>query len=258
VKEGTLKVVAIIQARMRSTRLPGKVLKDLDGETVLARVVNRLRRARLIDEVLVATTDHGADDAIVKECRSLEVSVFRGNEDDVLDRYFQAAQLAKAEVVVRITSDCPFIDPEITDKTIAAFLEAAPDYASNVLVRTYPRGLDTEVMSMAALGRAWREAREQYEREHVTPHIYERPAEFKLLSVTGDADYSRLRWTVDTLEDLEFVRAVYAGLKNAQIKNARASGNSMFLWRDVLDLLDREPGLMELNRSVLQKALHEG
>ena len=243
-----MKVVAIIQARMGSTRLPGKVLQDLEGETVLARVVTRLRRARLINEFLVATTDRAADDAIVKECRSLAVSVFRGDQDDVLDRYFRAAQLAKAEVVVRITSDCPLIDPEITDKTIAAFLEARPDYASNSLVRTYPRGLDTEVMSLATLGRAWQEARKPYEREHVTPYVYEHPAEFKLLSVTGDADYSAHRWTVDTPEDLEFVRAIYSRLK----------GNPTFGWRDVLEVLDCEPGLMELNRSVAQKALHAG
>jgi spore coat polysaccharide biosynthesis protein SpsF len=253
-----LKVVAIIQARMGSTRLPGKVLKDLDGETVLARLVNRLRRARLIDEVLVATTDRAADDVILEECRSLSVLVSRGDENDVLDRYFRAAQLAKAEVVVRVTSDCPLIDPEITDKTILAFLEAGPDYASNVLVRTYPRGLDTEVMSVAALGRAWQGARERYEREHVTPYIYEHPAEFKLLSVTGDADYSSHRWTVDTSEDLEFVRAVYLRLKNTRLKNTQLKDNPIFLWRDVLDLLDREPELMELNRSVMQKALHEG
>jgi spore coat polysaccharide biosynthesis protein SpsF len=243
-----LKVVAIVQARMGSTRLPGKVLKDLEGETLLARVVNRLRRARLINEVLVATTDRAADDAIVKECRSLSVLVSRGDQDDVLDRYFRAAQLAKAEVVVRVTSDCPLIDPEIADKTIAAFLEASPDYASNALMRTYPRGLDTEVMSVATLGRAWQGARKRYEREHVTPYIYEHPAEFKLLSVTGDADYGSHRWTVDTPEDLEFVRAIYIRLKD----------NPTFAWRDVLDLLDREPELMELNRSVMQKALHEG
>jgi spore coat polysaccharide biosynthesis protein SpsF len=243
-----LRVVAIIQARMGSTRLPGKVLLDLEGETVLARVVNRLRRTRLVDELLVATTDRAGDDAIVKECRGLSIPVSRGDQDDVLDRYFRAAQLAKAEVVVRITSDCPLIDPEITDKTIAAFLAAVPDYASNALVRTYPRGLDTEVISAAALGRAWQQARKPYEREHVTPYIYEHPAEFKLLPVTEDGDYSGHRWTVDTPQDLEFVRAIYARLKD----------NLMFNWRDVLDLLDREPALLELNRSVMQKTLQAG
>jgi spore coat polysaccharide biosynthesis protein SpsF len=240
------RIVAIIQARMGSTRLPGKVLKDLAGETVLARVVSRLRRSGLINELLVATTDQPADDAIVEECRRCSVSVCRGDQDDVLDRYFRAAQLSGAEVVVRITSDCPLIDPEITDKTIAEFLSARPDYASNTLVRTYPRGLDTEVMSFDALARAWQAARKPYEREHVTPYIYEHPEEFRILSVVGDKDYSVHRWTVDTPEDLEFVRAVYARLKR----------NTKFVWRDVLNLLDLEPGLLELNRSVVQKALH--
>lgn len=241
-----MKVTAIVQARMTSTRLPGKVLQDLEGETVLARGLNRLRCARLIDEVLVATTDRAADDPIVAECRKYAVAVARGDQNDVLDRYFRAAQLAKAEVVVRITSDCPLIDPEVTDQTIAAFLEASPDYASNALTRTYPRGLDTEVMSSAALARAWQSAQKPYEREHVTPYIYEHPAEFKVLSVTGDADHSSHRWTVDTPEDLEFVRAVYARLKDGPT----------FSWRDVLALLEREPELADLNRSVVQKALH--
>jgi len=243
-----LKVVAIIQARMGSTRLPGKVLKDLEGETVLARVVTRLQRTRLIDEVLVATTDLAPDDAIVAECRKCSVAVSRGDQDDVLDRYFRAAQLAKADVVVRVTSDCPLIDPEVTDKTVAAFLESKPDYASNVMVRSYPRGLDTEVMTARALGRAWQEARKRYEREHVTPYIFEHPAEFKLLSVTGEEDHSSHRWTVDTPEDLEFVQAVYARLKD----------NAIFGWCDVLDVLKREPALMELNRCIEQKAFHEG
>jgi spore coat polysaccharide biosynthesis protein SpsF len=233
---------------MGSTRLPGKVLKDLGGATVLARVVQRLRRAKLINELLVATTDQPTDDAIVAECRKCSVPVSRGDQDDVLDRYYRAAQLAKAEIVVRITSDCPLIDPEITDKTIAAFLEARPDYASNVLVRTYPRGLDTEVMSVEALAWAWGQARKTYEREHVTPYITEHPSDFKLLSVTGAGDYSAHRWTVDTPEDLAFVRAIYVRVKD----------RTGFSWRDVLELLDQEPELVELNRSVRQKALHEG
>ena len=242
-----VKVVAIIQARMGSTRLPGKVLRDLEGETVLARVVNRLRRTHLIGELLVATTDRPADDVIVAECRRCSVPVCRGDEQDVLDRYYRAAQLVKAEVVVRITADCPLIDAEIADKTVAAFLEARPDYASNVLIRTYPRGLDTEVTSFDALARVWREARKPYEREHVTPYIYEHPADFRLVAVTGDADHSAHRWTVDTPEDLEFVRKIYAQLRDS----------ATFSWRDVLDLFDREPELMALNRFVVQKSLHE-
>lgn len=241
-----MKVVAIVQARMGSTRLPGKVLCDLGGKSMLARVVERLRRARQISEVLIATTDMATDDVIVAECRKLSVPVSRGDQNDVLDRYFRAAQLSKAEIVVRITSDCPLIDPEITDKTVSAFLEALPDYASNVLQRTYPRGLDTEVMSVATLERAWRQAAKRYEREHVTPYIYEHPDDFKLLSVTGAEDWSAYRWTVDTPEDLEFVRAVYA----------RFEPDEDFLWRDLLKVLQLEPELAELNRSVQQKSMH--
>ena len=241
-----MKVVAIIQARMGSTRLPGKVLKDLEGETVLSRCVKRVRRSQTINEVLVATTDRAADDAIVAECRKISAPVSRGDQDDVLDRYFRAAQLTKADVVVRITSDCPLIEPEVIDKTIAAFVEAKPDYASNSLARTYPRGLDTEVMTSATLGRAWQQAQKPYEREHVTAYIYEHPADFNLLSVTNDVNLSEHRWTVDTPEDLEFARAVYARLKE----------NPNFTWRDVLGVLEREPQLLELNRGIAQKALH--
>ena len=243
-----MKVVAIIQARMGSSRLPGKVLRDIQGQSMLGRVVNRVRRACSIDEVLVATTDCSADDPIVQECRRCSVPVFRGNEDDVLDRYLRAAQWTNAEVVVRITADCPLIDAEITDKTVRAFLAERPDYASNVMVRTYPRGLDTEVITVPTLEGAWRNADQPHQRAHVTPYIYEHPDNFRLLSVTGDIDYSQHRWTVDTAADLEFVRAIYARLEK----------RPEFLWRDVLALLEREPELIEINRSVPQKALHAG
>jgi spore coat polysaccharide biosynthesis protein SpsF len=223
-------------------------LKDLQGKSVLARVVERVGRSGAISESLVATTDQRADDAVVEECRRCSVRVSRGDESDVLDRYFRAAQLSKADVVVRITADCPLIDPEITDKTIRAFLEQHPDYASNCLRRTYPRGLDTEVMTMQALERAWRQANQKHERAHVTPYIYEHPEQFKLLSVEGDTNYSDQRWTLDTDEDLKFMRAIYD----------RLQGQSNFLWHDVLQVLEREPELLELNRSVAQKDAHEG
>jgi spore coat polysaccharide biosynthesis protein SpsF len=244
----SMKIAAIIQARMGSTRLPGKVLMDLGGETVLARVVRRLRRATLIEEIVVATTSSAADRPIVRECQRLSVRVFRGEENDVLDRYYQAAQWISAEGIVRITSDCPLIDPEITDDTIRAFLERRPDYASNALQRTYPRGLDTEVMTWEALARAWQEARLSHQRAHVTPYIYENPDRFDILPVKGEADYSSHRWTLDTAEDLAFVRAVYD----------RVDHDDSFSWRDLLALLEQDPALVELNRDVMQKALHEG
>ncbi|HEX3819008.1 MAG TPA: glycosyltransferase family protein [Candidatus Sulfotelmatobacter sp.] len=239
-----MKIVAIVQARTGSTRLPGKVLMDVAGQSMLAQVLTRLGGCNLIQELLVATTDRPEDDSIVAECKRISVPVSRGDRDDVLDRYFRAAQLVRADVVVRITSDCPLIDPEITGKTIEAYLESAADYASNGLVRTYPRGLDTETMSFQTLERAWRLARKPYEREHVTPYIYEHSEEFKLVSVTGETDYSSHRWTVDTPEDMEFVREIYH----------RLSGR--FSWRDVLDLVQQEPQLLDLNRSIVQKALH--
>ena len=159
-----MRIVTIIQARMGSTRLPGKVMKDLGGDTVLARVVRRLRRAALLGEVVVATTTQPADDIILEECRRLSVQVFRGDENDVLDRYCRAAKWAKAEAVVRTTSDCPLIDSEISDETVRRFLDQQPDYASNALARTYPRGrgLDTEVMTRQILARAWEEAHQPY------------------------------------------------------------------------------------------------
>lgn len=240
-----MKVVAIVQARVGSTRLPGKVLQDLLGQTMLVRVINRLRASRLIDHVVVATTNLDKDDAIVDECLTRAVACHRGDENDVLDRYFQAAKAAAADVIVRITSDCPLIDPEVTDRTIDAFLQSHADYAANTLVRTYPRGLDTEVFTLDALSRAWNEARLGYEREHVTPYIIEHPAEFSLLSVTGDRDYSAYRWTVDTPEDLQLVRAIYG----------RFPADRAFSWREVTELLEREPSLADLNSSITQKAI---
>jgi spore coat polysaccharide biosynthesis protein SpsF len=241
------KVVAIIQARMGSTRLPGKVLAAIHGHPMLWHVVRRTQAATTLDEVIVATTTQPADDTIVAFCREHSLSCFRGSEDDVLDRYYRAALQQNADAVVRITSDCPLIDPEIVDKTVRAFLQERPDYASNGVVRTYPRGLDTEVMTFEALELAWCEARQPYERSHVTPYLYEIPGRFKVLSVTADQDYSACRWTVDTPEDLEFVRAVYA----------RFTSES-FLWSDILKMLEREPALAEINRSITQKALHAG
>ena len=221
---------------------------DLGGVTVLARVVERLRRARLIGELVIATTTDPADDVILRECETLGVKTFRGAEKDVLDRYYRAALHFNAEAVVRITSDCPLIDPEITDNVIRVFIERRPDYVSNALQRSYPRGLDTEAVTFTALERTWRLADRSYQRSHVTAYIYENPAQFKIILVTGETDYSWQRWTVDTPEDLKFIRSVYECL----------GSNRDFGWRDVLALMDRCPELLEINSHVCQRALHEG
>jgi len=181
-------ITAIIQARMGSTRLPGKVLKDLEGQTMLSRVVNRTCRASLLDEVIVATTVKPADNLIMTECEKLGIPVFRGDEEDVLDRYYKAAQSYQADPIVRITSDCPLIDPEIINLVIENFLAHEDlDYASNTLPpRTFPRGLDVEVMTFDALEQAWRGDKNPAWREHVTPYIYRHPEKFKLKAVTND------------------------------------------------------------------------
>jgi len=243
-----MKIIAIVQARMGSTRLPGKVMKDLGGDTVLARVVRRVERSEEIEPVIVATSDANSDDVIARECDRLGVGCFRGNEDDVLDRYYSAAESVGADAVARITSDCPAIDPEIVDKTIRAFREARADYASNALERSYPRGLDNEVMTMATLERMWREATHSYQRAHVTAYVYENPSLFRIVSVKGDTDYSRYRWTLDTPDDLDFLRALYGRLGN----------RDDFSWREALAVVEREPALAEINRHIEQKVLHEG
>jgi spore coat polysaccharide biosynthesis protein SpsF len=231
---------------MGSRRLPGKVLMDLGGETVLARVVQCLRRAARVHEIVVATSTSAEDDAIVRQCARLQVRCTRGSEPDVLDRYYRSAEASSAEAVVRITADNPLIDPEIVDAVVHEFLASHCDYASNALEPSYPLGLDVEIFTRAALARAWREARKHYEREHVTPYIYEHPELFHLLSLKADADYSQYRWTLDTAEDLQFLRAVFAVLKNRE----------NFGWRDVLRLMQDEPQLAQLNAGVVQKAVH--
>ena len=246
-----MNTVLIVQARMGSTRLPGKIAMDIGGHSMLARVVSRARRARTITRTIVATTTSAADHGVPAMADALGVEVFRGDEDDVLDRYYAAARATHADVVVRVTADCPLIEPDILDKVVRAFVSATPpaDFAANTLRRTYPQGLDVEVASFAAIERAWRDARRPYQRSHVFPYLYENPQTFRLLGVTDDdADHSTMRWTVDTAADLAFVRAVYARF-----------GNELFVgWRDVVALLDREPDLLEINAHVQHKALEAG
>ena len=240
-------IVTVIQARMGSSRLPGKVLKDINGRTMLARVVRRASRSTLVNKVIVATTTASRDKAIIDECESLGIQSFRGSEQDVLDRYYRAAKLFFAEAVVRITSDCPLVDPEIIDQVIQAFRKDGADYASNTIVGTYPRGLDVEVFTFSALEKAWREAREPYQRVHVTPYFYQNPELFRLVPVIGVEDNSNYRWTVDTEEDLDLVRTVYA----------RMNRDDSFSWRDVLNLMKIEPELADINRHIQQKSLEE-
>lgn len=242
-----MKVTAIIQARMGSTRLQGKVLQDLAGAPMLDRVVGRVSRAKTLDDVVVATTIRPDDDIIERVCKAKGWNCFRGSEDDVLDRYHRAAVNSRAQVVVRITSDCPLIEPDIVDMVVQQFLDGQPniDYASNCVPHpTFPRGLDTEVLRFDVLERAWREDGNPAWREHVTPYIYRHPELFRIHCITNNIDYSSMRWTVDTAADLAFVRRIYDHF-----------GHDRFSWQEVLDLLAEHPAWLEINRHVEQKAI---
>ncbi len=246
-----MRIVAIIQARVGSTRLPGKVLRTLCGKSVLAHVVDRVKAARRLDAVWIATTDNPADDPLVEECRHLGVPSFRGSESDVLARYHGAARASEAEAVVRITSDCPLFDAALLDEMLMVFRQAnrrdiTLDYVSNVQQRRYPRGLDAEIFTRAALDRAHREARLPHEREHVTPYFYQHPDLFRLGSYAGEADLSHLRWTLDTPEDWQFIEAVYRLLYRM---------DRLFTTAEVLELLQRQPELAQINCGVRQKPL---
>jgi spore coat polysaccharide biosynthesis protein SpsF len=238
------RVTALVQARMGSTRLPGKVLLDLGRQSVLSRVVNRVRRS-LVHEVAVAATESDADGAIVRECERLRVPCFRGSESDVLDRYLRAAWHFGSHSILRITSDCPLVDPEVINQLVRAFAESRVDFASNVAPRTYPRGLDAEVFTVPALEIAWRIAREPHQLEHVTPIFYERPDLFRTASVRGDQDYTRFRWTLDTPEDLRLVRAIYEHFGN----------RDNFSWREVITLMESDPRLELINSHIVQKSM---
>lgn len=244
-----MKCVAIIQARLGSTRLPGKVLLPLAGRPMIERVVERARRVPGLDEVVVATTDLPADDPLFDCLATLGVATFRGSEADVLDRYYQTATNAQADVVVRITADCPLLSPEISGRVLAELLAHRDtcDYASNAQVRTFPRGLDTEAFTFDSLARAHAEAHTPAEREHVTPYLY-RSGKFRLRDVTDAVDRSDLRWTVDTPGDFELVRRIHEALGPV---------NPAFDYEDVLELLRQHPDWSDLNRDVRQKALGE-
>lgn len=243
------KVVAIIQARMGASRLPGKVLLDIAGKPMLAWVTTRVRLAKKIDEIVVATTTDAADDAIVGYCQSSGIEVFRGSAFDVLDRYYQAARHFKADLIVRLTADCPLLDPGLIDAVVAELQTKGLDFATNRLPppwkRTFPMGLDVEVCRFSALERAWKEASDSFEREHVMPYLYDVEGRFKISVLHADGEYGSQRWTVDTPEDLTVVRRVYEHFKNKKA----------FGWKDVLDYFMQHPELAKINAGVSQKTL---
>ncbi len=260
---------------MGSSRLPGKVLLEIAGQPMLQRVVERTRLAKTINQVVVATTSEPSDDPVVELCTQLGYACYRGSLFDVLDRYYQAARQFGAKNIVRITADCPLIDPEVVDRTVRAFFgqtkntdielsDPSPtspllnqkskiknpkcyDFVANRLPlpwgRTYPIGLDTEVCTFAALETAWNEASAKHQREHVMPFFYENLQRFRVLLINHPENFGTLRWTVDTAEDLEALRQIYG----------RFPGRDDFSWLEVLELYQREPDLAQINAQVQHK-----
>jgi len=275
----TLKTIAIIQARMSSSRLPGKVLLDIGGRPMLEWVVERTRRAKTVSQVVVATTLDPSDDPVFEYCRQKDYRAGRGRVHDVLDRYYQVAKHFQADIVVRITADCPLIDPELVDEAVQLLFPqtdtlslrsklSAPrfEFVANRLPppwgRTYPIGLDTEVFTMDVLEQAKHQAIARHQREHVTPFFYEDTPADQLKYATPNSPFSsamtpgghhiallhhtpdlgRLRWTVDTPEDLELVRAIVSHFPD-----------DTFTWRDVLALVQRLPELTQINARIQHK-----
>jgi spore coat polysaccharide biosynthesis protein SpsF len=227
-------ILGILQARASSRRLPGKVLKPILGRSMLERQIERLRRAGRMDRLVIATSVDGSDDGIAALCEPLVLECFRGSLEDVLDRFYQAARRHAPRAVVRLTGDCPLADPAVIDQLIDLHLSGGYDYTSNTLTRTYPDGLDAEVVAFECLESAWREAALPSEREHVTPYIYHHPERFRLGGLTQQTDLSHLRWVVDEPADFAFVSAIYAALYSKEPAFATA---------DVLRLLAERPDI---------------
>ena len=240
------KIAAIIQARMTSTRLPCKVLMDIEGKPMLWHVVNRLKFSEKLDDIILAIPDTKESNVLEQFSKENKLKYFKGSEDDVLSRYYEAAKKFKCDVVVRITSDCPLIDPQVVDLVIEKHLNSGADYTSNVFKRTFPRGLDTEVFNFRTLKKIHKESKEPYQREGVNEYIYENQGMFRLASVECDKDFSYMRWTVDEIKDLEFVREIYKRLYKKE---------KVFLMDDIVVLLKQYPKLMNINKDVKQKAI---
>ncbi len=243
-------ILVIVQARMTSTRLPGKVLKKVLNKPLLAYQIERLQRVTLADKIVIATTSNETDKPIVELCQDFYITYFRGSEEDVLARYYLAAKKYQADLVVRVTSDCPLIDPKIIDKVIQFYLDSQPKYhyVSNCLTRTYPQGMDTEVFSFQVLEEAFKEANKQPDREHVTPFIHRQPERYSLGCVTYGENCSQYRWTVDTPEDFELIKRIIESLYPIKPD---------FSLEDCLKLLSEYPQWSDINAHVKQKNYEE-
>jgi spore coat polysaccharide biosynthesis protein SpsF len=243
-----MKIVANITARMTSERLPGKVLMPCAGRRMLEVLVERVRRSRLIDHIVISTTTNATDDVLVRCAQELGVGHFRGSEHDVVGRVTGAMTAAEADIVVQLTGDCPLLDWQVIDQLIRLYQGNKFDYVSNTLVRSFPRGLDCQVVSLATLQESLRIAKDAAQHEHVCLSIYENPQRFSLFNLLAPAElcHPSLRWTLDTPEDYRFITTVYERLY---------ARNPAFTSGDIMALLESEPAIADLNREILQKVL---
>lgn len=243
-----MKIIAIVQARMGSERLPGKVMLEIGGKSILSHVIARLKQSRFIDEIVIATTIDRKDDVIVEETKGLGIKFFRGSVENVLLRYYYAALENNADIIIRITSDCPLIDPKVIDKVITIYKENEYEIVANASSdsseRTFPRGLDVEVFSFKQLEKAYINAIEDYQKEHVTPYIYENTN--NLYIYKNNIDYSKHRWTLDTEEDFELICKIYDELYK---------GTHDFYLCDIIELFENKPELYKINAHIEQKKL---
>ncbi len=241
-----MRISAIIQARMGSERLPGKVLMNIEGKSMIWHIVNRLRFAKKLNDIILAIPDTKESDKLEEFAKENKIKYFRGSEKDVLARYYEVAKKFKVSVIVRITADCPLIDPRIVDLVIEKHLNSGADYTSNVQNRTYPKGMDVEVFNFVVLKKVHNEAVETSDREHVTFYIRRNFKIFKQTNINNDKNLSLLRWTVDEKEDLEFIREIYKRLYKK---------GKIFLMEEIVKVLEKEPKLLEINKNIKRKKI---
>ncbi len=243
-------VNAIIQARCGSTRFPNKVFVDIDGKPLLWHVVNRLKYAKMIDDIIIATTLNSKDDKIVKWCDDSSIKVFRGSEEDVLNRYYCASLAFPSDIIVRVTADDPFKEPKVIDAVIKKLVDEKLDLVTNNFPPSYPEGLDCEAFSFKVLDMMERSTNDSFEREHVTQYIYHNPDKFKIGNVISERQLSFFRWTIDTQEDYEMVKAVYA-------KRKEKTSKRILLMDEILDILEKNTEIPLINSQVKRSTMYQ-
>lgn len=242
-------VNAIIQARCGSTRFPNKVFVDIDGKPLLWHVVNRLKYAEMIDDIIIATTVNSKDDKIEEWCKAESVKCFRGSEEDVLNRYYSASVAFPSDVVVRVTADDPFKEPAVIDKVIRKLIDEELDLVTNNFPPSFPEGLDCEAFTFMVLKTMEKTTWDSFEREHVTQYVYHNPDKFRIGNVVSETQLSSYRWTIDNAEDYEMVKAIYARRK--------AESKGMLLMDEILDILSKNPEISKINSQVKRSAMYQ-